>query len=567
MVSSNVPLAVALLAGAALVAAQDGHAPTAVHSAVAAADRPGAADRVGPGAPMTERSADDWLLTGDRCLACHKGVSTSTGVDVSIGYEWRASMMANSGRDPYWQAAVRRELLDHPDAAAAIEEKCSRCHMPLASELALADGRTPSVFVHLDPARALEPDAALAADGVSCAVCHRIEAAGLGSEESYTGGFTIARGGTADGPLAYGPFEPDTGGVGIMRSATGLRPTEGAHVQSSELCASCHTLFTHAVRPDGEGPEFSEQVPYLEWQASAYAAEETSCQDCHMPVVAEEVPVTGVLGRARPDVSRHVFRGGNFFMLRVLNRYRGELGVKALPHELELAAQRSEEHLREATATVSIASLDQSAGRLEAEIVVANLAGHRFPTAYPSRRAWLRVTARDASGRTLFESGRFSTDGRIVGNDNDEDPARYEPHYETIERADQVQIYEAIMADRAGAVTTGLMSAEGWAKDNRLLPRGFDAASAGPRVSVIGAEGDPDFGPNGDRVRYTIDLGSTTGAVTLTAELWFQPIAYRWADNLSDYRSAETDRFVGYYRENAAGSAIVVGSATVVSDG
>jgi len=33
------------------------------------------------------------FLTSDRCLACHKGVSTSDGMDVSIGYDWRASML------------------------------------------------------------------------------------------------------------------------------------------------------------------------------------------------------------------------------------------------------------------------------------------------------------------------------------------------------------------------------------------------------------------------------------------------------------------------------------------
>ena len=59
--------------------------------------------------------------TSDRCVACHNGLSTPTGEDVSIGVNWRASMMANSSRDPYWQAAVRRETMDHPKAAAAIE--------------------------------------------------------------------------------------------------------------------------------------------------------------------------------------------------------------------------------------------------------------------------------------------------------------------------------------------------------------------------------------------------------------------------------------------------------------
>ena len=58
------------------------------------------------------------FATSDQCMACHNGLRTPSGEDVSIGASWRASMMANSSRDPYWQAGVRREVLDHPAAAA-----------------------------------------------------------------------------------------------------------------------------------------------------------------------------------------------------------------------------------------------------------------------------------------------------------------------------------------------------------------------------------------------------------------------------------------------------------------
>jgi hypothetical protein len=516
-----------------------------------------------PVAQVQTVPAEEVFPTSDRCLACHKGVTTSTGLDVSIGFEWRASMMANSARDPYWQAAVRRELTDYPEAAAVIEDKCSRCHMPMASVVSRAEGGTGSVFANLPIGAGAGQQAALAADGVSCAACHQITPTGLGSESSYTGGFEIGLDVPAEGRPVYGPFEPDSGGVGIMRSATGLRPTEGLHVQSSELCASCHTLFTHAVRPGGEGPEFPEQVPYLEWQASAYAAEETSCQDCHMPLVGEDVPVTSVLGRARPEVNRHQFQGGNFFMMRMLDRYRGELGVTALPQEFALAAERTEIHLREATVEVSVSGVRVDGSRLVADVDVRNLAGHKFPTAYPSRRAWLHVTVADARGRTVFESGAFAADGRVVGNDNDEDPSRYEPHYTEVSRPDQVQVYEAVMIDTDGAVTTGLMSAERWVKENRLLPRGFDAAEGGPRVAVRGdAASDPDFGAGGDRTRYSVAVDPATGPFTVEAELWFQPVAYRWAENLAEYDTFETNRFVRYYREMAAGSAIPLASAS-----
>jgi len=507
--------------------------------------------------------------TSDRCLACHKGVTTSTGVDVSIGYDWRASMMANSARDPYWQAAVRRETLDHPQASAVIQNTCSRCHMPMANVTARMDGGMGEVFANLPVGGSDAPTAALAADGVSCAVCHQITPEGLGEESSFEGGFTISAEAPAEGRTIYGPFEPDEGGASIMHSATGYEPTEGAHVQSPGLCGSCHTLLTHSIRTDGsQGPEFPEQVPYLEWEASAYAtgaAQERSCQDCHMPLVGEDVPVTAVLGRTRPEVNRHVFRGGNFFMLRILNRYRAELGVVALPQELALAADRTVEHLGTSTASVSVLDARREGDRVVADVDVRNLAGHKFPTAYPSRRAWLHVTVTDAGGRTVFESGAFSADGSVVGNDNDQDPTRFEPHYTEITRADQVQIYEAVMGDAAASPTTGLLSADHWLKENRLLPAGYEASRADPRTFVRGqATSDSDFGPGGDRIRYSVPVGGAQGPLTVRAELWFQPIGYRWADNLSGYDSFETQRFVRYYRDMASASATLVASGSAI---
>ena len=76
--------------------------------------------------------------TADACLACHNGLTTPSGENVSIGSDWRGSMMANSSRDPYWLAAVRREAIDHPAQAVAIEDTCATCHMPMARADAVA---------------------------------------------------------------------------------------------------------------------------------------------------------------------------------------------------------------------------------------------------------------------------------------------------------------------------------------------------------------------------------------------------------------------------------------------
>jgi hypothetical protein len=171
---------------------------------------------------------------------------------------------------------------------------------------------------------------------------------------------------------------------------------------------------------------------------------------------------------------------------------------------------------------------------------------------------------RDAQGRVVFESGGWTPDGRITGNANDTDAAGFEPHYTQIDQPDQVQIYESVMADPAGRVTTGLLSGVRYLKDNRLLPRGLDKARATADVAVHGeAAADTDFAAGRDRVRYVVNASPSSGDLTVTATLWFQTIGFRWADNLRAYDAPETNRFVGYYKSMASESAIAIGAATV----
>jgi hypothetical protein len=507
-----------------------------------------------PGGPVS-------FQAGAECMACHNGLTTPSGEDVSIGVSWRASMMAHSSRDPYWQGAVRREMIDHPTHAAAIEDECSICHMPMTTYPARAAGGLGRVFAHLPlDRRGADP---LAADGVSCTVCHQITSERLGSPESFTGGYVLAVAGPTRPQPMFGPFEVDDGRAQVMRSATGVTPTASLHVRRSELCATCHTLFTQALDPAGRPVgRLPEQVPFLEWQHSAYK-DTRSCQDCHMPAVGEPTPIASVLGQPRDGLSRHTFLGGNAFMLRMLNRYRGELGVTAPPHEMEAAAAATERQLRADTAGLEITHPRRVGPNAMFTVVVRNATGHKLPTGYPSRRAWLHVTARDAAGRVVFESGAVAPSGAIAGNASDEDAGRFEPHHEEIRSPDQVQIYESVMVDAAGTPTTGLLQGVRYVKDNRLLPRGFDKGTAPADVAVQGtAAGDDDFQAGGDRVRYILDVSSRPGPISVEAELRFQTIAFRWARNLGAYDAAETKRFAAYYDSMAASSSLAIARAT-----
>jgi hypothetical protein len=508
-----------------------------------------------------EKTAAPVFETSDNCMACHNGLTSPGGEDVSIGSAWRASMMANSSRDPYWQAAVRRETIDHAARAGEIQDECSTCHMPMARAMAAAAGRPGAVFAHLPIGRDT-PEAKLAADGVSCTLCHQISDNRLGSPQSFNGGFALNVSPRGERAI-YGPFQVSAGHAAVMQSATDVKPAESPHIQKSELCATCHTLHTTAIDPAGNpAGSLPEQMPFLEWRHSAFAAKR-SCQACHMPEVDQPTPVTSVLGEARPGMSRHTFSGGNFFMLRLLNRYRAELGVPAPAAELEANARATIHQLQTMTATASIEDASISGNELRFIVDVRNLTGHKLPTGYPSRRAWLHVTVRDQAQRIVFQSGAIDAAGAVAGNDADLDPGRYEPHYTEIRRSEEVQIYESVMADSQGRPTTGLLSARSFAKDNRLLPAGFDQKTAPPEIAPQGTvASDESFGAEGDRTRYIVDIGSATGPLTVEVNVRYQPIAYRWAQNLAAYDATETRRFVAYYRSMSAESSLVLSHAS-----
>jgi hypothetical protein len=513
-------------------------------------------DRVPPGTVFR---------TSDRCVACHNGLKTKEGTDISIGLDWSASIMANASRDPYWQGSVRRESIDHPESAQAIQDDCSICHMP-AVRMADRDAKRHSdIFARFPLKKFPEGDKA-ADDGVTCSVCHQIENVGLGTPATFVGNVRIAQPDANGDRPEFGPFAIDKGHQTVMHSSTATyRPTEGHHMSDAGLCGSCHTLYTDALGPHGEKiGRFPEQVPFQEWEHSEYSTGETrqTCQQCHMPRVDEPVAITALYGQQREGMHRHVFVGANFLMQGMLNAHRDESATAAQPEELDAAVKRTTEFLQTKSATVTIRSMERTANGLAVEVHVENLTGHKLPTAYPSRRAWLHVVVSDRNGGVVFESGALNADGSIVGNDNDQDPLRYEPYYREITRADQVEIYEPILKDSDGKVTTGLLHAVGYLKDTRLLPKGFDKATAEPDIAVHGeAEDDPEFNDKGSLVRYVVSTGSAAGPFKVEAELWYQPIGFRWAHNLAPYKASEPQRMVRYYEEASQKSAVMLAKA------
>jgi hypothetical protein len=442
-------------------------------------------------------------------------------------------MMANAARDPFFLAAMAAEAAAWPEKRAEIEAKCLRCHAPMAHEEIARHGGT----IGADLLRIDTRWAALARDGASCTVCHRIRPDELGTPASFNGGWRIN-----DADEIYGPHE-DVFGL-PMHNVTGFWPVHGAHVLKSELCATCHTLFVDTE----SGHVLPEQTPFLEWRNSSFAPERT-CQGCHLPQESETgAPITTRIAREptgadfemiepRRPFGRHLLVGGNTLLPAILRDHAEELRVAAPAEAFDAVIAAARTQLQERTARLEIGGIVKGA---EFTVRVRNLAGHKLPTAHPSRRLWLHVRVRAArTGAVLFESGAFDERGRILGPDSAPLPGEAAggpvlPHVREVTAPEQVPVYEAVLRGADGEPTFLALQSAGFLKDNRLLPDGWRAD--GPdavHTAPVGVGGDEDFTGGGDAVIYMVTVPeSARGEYVIEARLLYQVLAPRFAAEL-----------------------------------
>jgi len=530
-----------------------------------------------PGGPLTTFITQNFVGSS-RCAACHDLLVDKAGNDMSISNHWRSTMMANASKDPFWQAKVNSEVARNPALTEVIEGKCSLCHMPMAWVQAYQQGIPRKI---LGDQGFLDHNAELyepARDGVSCSLCHQIQDKKLGEKESFSGKFTIDTAIPAPDRKIFGPYqEPITK---PMRTSVEFTPEYGAHINDSALCATCHTLFTPYVDATGKvAGEFPEQTPYLEWRHSDYGVSADLrydigenkgtgliCQECHMP--HSEAGGVKIAKWAPPEIkerdhfSQHHFVGGNVFMLKVLQDNIANLSLTASAEKIEDTMMRTRRQLQEASAQLSFLTARRSGDELTATLLIDNKVGHKFPTGFPSRNLWIHLTILDGNEQIVFESGKPLADGRIAGNDADEQRLAYEPHYDVITAPEQVQIYEAVMGNTDGEVTYTLLRAARYLKDNRLLPRGFDKAVASDDIGVYGkAVEDDTFTGGSDKITYKVKTQNRPGPFAVQAELLYTAISYNFMDDLSrDDQLSKVRRFGRYYAQ-ADKTPVVVAAA------
>lgn len=333
----------------------------------------------------------------DKCENCHNGLSDETGADISYVTLWRVSMHANASIDPYFLATVSHEGTKFPEAREAIENTCSKCHLPLARRVAQETGQS-MTFLGDGAANPANPLHILYQEGVACIVCHQIRSNGLGTPDTFSGGFQTAQ--ESDGkPVIYGPFDLPFRSRAMMENATGGTVQQSNHLSGSEFCAACHTLYTSPLTHTGSptGQRFPEQVPYLEWKQSSFNGK-TACQSCHLPPLAGAAKISSKADQERSPVHPHTFTGSNVYMLNLLKNDSSGLGRQSTTGVYDSAIERTTGMLQKQTASLAVsAKLDPE--KLNLNVRVSNLTGHKLPTAYPSRRVWLHVKVIDLAGK------------------------------------------------------------------------------------------------------------------------------------------------------------------------
>ena len=499
-------------------------------------------------------NAASQFVTSDQCLGCHSAGGTGLQYDmtepgpggklinISPYGTWRGSPMGLAGRDPIFFAQLASETQTfHADAKHFVEDTCLGCHGIAGQRQHAIDTKAKTgacaPFARAsvnaipwaqkdDPVTALANYGALARDGISCAACHHMV---LGSDATqhrggaqnacvdekqktlnpgltgfgatFTGAFVLGPPGEM-----YGPFrDPKTK---PMKTAIGVDAVHNAHITSSEMCGSCHTVHL-PIRHRGETiGRVYEQTTYAEWAFSDFRTGESpygalpggagtqpqSCQDCHMPntdaagkpyrskiaaiqeysnfpQTEHTLPHADIDLPVRSGFGKHTLVGLNVYLLKMAWQFPDILGIRKTDPMLSdsgidsipTAEKAMLDQAKNRTASVTVADVRNDGASLSARVTVASKVGHKFPSGVGFRRAFVQFSVLDAGGAVLWSSGRTDGAGVIVDDKGaplggelwwtndcsariEPEKRTHQPHYQQITRQDQAQIYQELVS-------------------------------------------------------------------------------------------------------------------------
>ncbi len=429
------------------------------------------------------------ILGPETCELCH-GYENALVHDEDLEYSplrsWQGSMMANAARDPVFWAGVAVADADAPGHT----DLCIRCHSPRA----FLDGH--GSITSIDQLVGQEDE------GVECAMCHRMVDDGEtppGNAQYTIDDVIVGVNVPRRGPWDYSDGVPEPPHSWIYDPFLG----------ESRMCGTCHDVTTETERVDdmgvGLGVNFNEQRTYSEWVNSAYSTEGPgfrSCQDCHMPAVADKPGCTAHLNQHSHPTGgrRHDLVGANRFMVEIIRQEYGSAGANLIADFFFDNTIAAMDEFLPTAATLDVqgpSEVDLEVGLSELAVTVTNESGHKLPSGYSEGRVmWLEVLA-EYDGQVVYSSGAWD---QTTGMQED----------------DQLRTYEGIGQRWSDGTTLHLLLNDHWAEDTRIPPLGLvpdlETDPVGGRYTLL-----PDgTWPNYDEHSY--DFPAAPGVVDVTPE-------------------------------------------------
>jgi hypothetical protein len=231
---------------------------------------------------------------------------------------------------------------------------------------------------------------------------------------------------------------------------------------------------------------------------------------------------------------------------------------------LTLAQTAGAQLAHEQTAKVEIVSTTKTATTLDVKVRVTNLAGHAFPSGVSFRRAFIDFALFDAANHPLWESGATNKYGVITDGPNGamlpteflergpDGKQQYQPHYQTITKQSQVQVYEELAKNPEGVFTTSFVALFEHTKLNRLQPKGWraDGPYAKETKPDPNTAKDPDYsnGSGADNIVYSIPLADIKGTpAAASATVFYQTLPpYYLRERFTDSTMPDTYRLMDF---------------------
>ena len=274
------------------------------------------------------------------------------------------------------------------------------------------------------------------------------------------------------------------------------------------------------------------------------------CADIHNVAVGLQVLT---------HVGRHIFVGANTMVPAIIRDNASELQPNASAAALNATIAAARKLLEERSATMELVDASRDGDIIRVAYRLGNITGHKLPTGFPSRRAWIRVQVLNDDEQMVFASGVTDDKGRLIDRGGSVLPSEeaggpIQPHRDVIIQDDQVLIFEDVMGDVNGRPTFTLLRAAEHMKDNRLLPKGWNPNHPdAEHTGVYGAASrDESFVDGADVVTYELHVPPADGPYRIQASFLYQTLSPRFAAELFTHSTSEIVAFKRYYAPNGS---------------